>query len=262
MTDSLVDPQAVPAELRSYLEELVRRTRSVCGDHVVGVFAVGSVALGDYRHGRSDVDVTVVADPALPQRAVVDLAEELTDLDCPAAGLELVLYDADFAGQPSERAGYRLNLNSGPLLEYQASFDSTEAPAFWFVIDRAVGYQSGRLLYGRPVRQVLAPTSRAGQLAAVLSSIREHSEGTGHLADNRVLNGCRSVVFCRTDRWVSKPAAAQAIATDEPAFRALVEQALHSFRQPRSAALPLPSADVQNFLAWVRERVEHAASRA
>ena len=39
------DPQSLPTELRPYLEELVRRTRTVCGPHLVSVFAVGSLAL-------------------------------------------------------------------------------------------------------------------------------------------------------------------------------------------------------------------------
>ncbi|EFE65448.1 predicted protein [Streptomyces viridosporus ATCC 14672] len=46
---------APPRVVRPYLEELVRRTRAVCGPRLVGVLAVGSLALGDYRHGRSDV---------------------------------------------------------------------------------------------------------------------------------------------------------------------------------------------------------------
>ncbi|MEU3157756.1 nucleotidyltransferase domain-containing protein [Streptomyces griseoincarnatus] len=58
-----------PPELRAYLEELVRRTSAVCGDRLLSVLAVGSLALGDYRHGRSDVDVTVVVDPAPPRPA-------------------------------------------------------------------------------------------------------------------------------------------------------------------------------------------------
>ncbi|MBF6175747.1 aminoglycoside adenylyltransferase domain-containing protein [Nocardia blacklockiae] len=260
MTHLLADPHALPAELRWYLAELVRHTHAVCGERLVSVFAVGSVALGDYRHGRSDVDVTVVAEPSLPGRAVIELAKTLTGLDCPAAGLELVLYDADVAREPSDRAGYRLNLNTGPLLPHRADFDPSRTPGFWFVIDRAIAHQSGRLLYGRPVREVLAAPPDAAQLAAVLDSVRAHADDDGHLADNRVLNGCRAVVFCRTGRWDAKRAAAQAITRSEPRFRALLDAALFSFGQPRSAPLPLPPEQVREFLSWVRATVEDTAS--
>lgn len=225
---------------------------------MVSVFAVGSVALGDYRHGRSDVDVTVVVDPALSDVAVLRLAEVLSGIDCPATGLELVVYDADVIGRRCDRAGYRLDLNTGPLLPYKVSVDSGGAPAFWYVIDRGVGWQSGKLLHGRAVREVVAAPVFIDQLAAVCASVREHATGAGHLADNQVLNGCRSVVFCRTGRWLAKRAAAQRIATEQPRFRQLVEQALRSFERPRVDAMPLPASEVRQFLAWVGECVERA----
>ncbi|WP_280377454.1 aminoglycoside adenylyltransferase domain-containing protein [Nocardia wallacei] len=256
MAYPLAESPSLPAELRPYLAELVRRTHEVCGGRLVSVFAVGSVALDDYRHERSDVDVTVIAEPALPARAVPELAAALSALDCPAAGLELVLYDSDFASRPSGAAGFRLNLNCGPLLPYRADFDSSGAPAFWFVIDRAIACQSGRLLYGRPVPEVLAAPTRSTQLAAVRDSVRAHAQDEGHLADNQVLNGCRAVVFCRTGRWVAKSTAAQQIAESDAAVRPLVEEALRSFGRPRTAALSLPHAEVRQFLSWVREHVE------
>ncbi|GAA5107290.1 aminoglycoside adenylyltransferase domain-containing protein [Nocardia iowensis] len=261
MTCLLVDPQSLPIELRPYLEDLVQRARAGCGSHLVSVFAVGSIALGDYRHGRSDVDVTVVVDPAVPAQVVRELAVTLAHptLHCPAAGLELVVYDADFVARPSDRAGYLLDLNTGALLPNRASFDSTRSPAFWYVIDRSIAHQTGRLLHGAPVRQVIAPPTRRDLFAAILTSVREHTDGAGHLADNQVLNGCRSVAYCRTGSWLAKRRAAQLIATSEADFQPLIDSALRSFERPRSAALALPTADVQSFMAWVRERVEEAA---
>ncbi|MEU7768751.1 aminoglycoside adenylyltransferase domain-containing protein [Nocardia sp. NPDC049190] len=260
MTHSLVDPQSLPVELRPYLEDLVQRTRAVCGSHLVSVFAVGSIALADYRHGRSDIDVAVITDPALPADAVRELAQSVAHpaLPCPAAGLELVVYDAHFAAHPSDAAGYLLDLNTGPLLSNRASFDATQAPAFWYVIDRSIAYQTGRLLFGSPVRQVIAAPTRHDLLTAILASVREHTDGDGHLADNQVLNGCRSVAFCRTGSWLAKREAAQLIAASEDEFRPLIETALRSFQRPRATAFALPSADVRTFLLWVRERIEES----
>ncbi|MBF6077364.1 aminoglycoside adenylyltransferase domain-containing protein [Nocardia beijingensis] len=264
MTRVLVDPDLLPVELCPYLDALVRRARTVCGRHLVSVFAVGSVALADYRHGRSDVDVVIVVDPSLPAQALRDLAESLAHpaLPCPAAGLELVVYGADFVAAPSDAAGYLMDLNTGPMLPNRVSFDPAESSAFWYVIDRSIAHQTGRLLYGTPVRQIMAAPSRRDVHAALLASVREHAGGAGHLGDNRVLNGCRAVAFCRTTgRWSAKREAAQMIAASEKDFAPLIETALRSFRQPRSAALPLPATDVRTFLAWVEDRVEEAATR-
>ncbi|WP_174188323.1 nucleotidyltransferase domain-containing protein [Nocardia barduliensis] len=264
MTSALVDPRSLPEEVRPYLEGLVCHARDVCGSDLVSVFAVGSIALGDYRHGRSDVDVAIVVDPILPAQALRDLAVALAHptLLCPAAGLELVVYDAEFVARPSSAAGYLLDLNTGPMLPYRASFDPAESPAFWYVLDRSIAHQTGRLLYGTPVRQVIAAPARRDLFAAILASVREHADGVGHLADNQVLNGCRSVAFCRTGRWFAKRAAARMIADSENDFRPVVDMALRSFQRARSAALPLPSSDVRDFLAWVGDRVDEAAARA
>ncbi|MFC9894676.1 aminoglycoside adenylyltransferase domain-containing protein [Nocardia sp. NPDC127579] len=264
MTRALLDPAAVPSELRPYLEELVQRTRTICGPHLLSVFAVGSIALGDYRHGRSDVDVNVVVRPPVTGEVVRELAESLAHaaLPCPAAGLELVVYDSSFAERPSDRAGYLLDLNTGPLLPDRADFDPASAPAFWYVIDRSIACQAGRVLHGRPVRQVLAAPSQRDLIAAILASVREHATGVGHLTDNQVLNGCRSVVYCRTGRWFAKRESAQLISESEPQFRPLLETAVRSFERPRTAALDLPATHVRTFLAWVRDRVEEAAASA
>ncbi|QPP05399.1 DUF4111 domain-containing protein [Streptomyces bathyalis] len=257
------DRRPLPAELRAYLDQLVEHTRSVCGTHLASVIAVGSLALDDYRHGRSDVDVTVVVDDSLPASAVHDLAEVLAHprLPCPAPGLELVVYGQEFAGRPSGEGGYLLDLNTGPLLPEKAGFDAAGSPAFWYVIDRSVAHQAGLTLFGYPARDVIAEPERPELYAALRASIREHSDGEGHLADNRVLNGCRSVAFCRTGRWMAKRRAAKEVATHEEDFRPLIEAAVRSFERPRSASAALPTDEVRAFLARVRDRVEESAGQ-
>lgn len=264
MTHTLDERQSLPAEVRTYLKELVARTRTVCGPHLVSVLAVGSLALDDYRHGRSDIDVTVVVEPSLPGPALHDLSKALAHphLPCPAAGLELVVYATDFAGRPSGEAGYLLEVNTGPLLPERAAFDAAGSPAFWYVIDRSVARQAGLSLFGRPAREVIAAPRAPELLAAIRASLREHSDGEGHLADNRVLNGCRTAVFCRTGRWTAKRGAAHEVATAEEDFRPLVEAAVRSFERPRSSPHPLPAAEVRAFLTWVRDRVEECARAA
>lgn len=250
----------LPEDVRSYLSELARRVRNVYGDRLVSVGAVGSLALGDYRHGRSDIDIAVVVDPSSPGAAAHELVQVLAHpgFRCPAAGLELVVYDAEFVVSGAPGAGYLLNLNTGPLLPAVADYAPEEAPDFWFVIDRAVGQQSGWTLAGRPIRDVLGAPPRRDLLAAVSESVQEHAAGEGHLADNRVLNGCRSVLYCRTGRWAAKRAAGRSIADAEPCFRPVVDRALRSFERPRSEALTVPVDEMDDFLSWVRRSVESA----
>ncbi|WP_033219179.1 nucleotidyltransferase domain-containing protein [Kitasatospora phosalacinea] len=261
--DAETDPfRAVPAEVRPYLTELVRRTRAVCGSRLTGVVAVGSLALGDYRHGRSDIDVTVLVEDPLPAAALRELADALDHrrLPCPAAGLELVVYPAGFARVPSGEAGYLLDLNTGAQLPGRTAFDPAGAPSFWYVIDRSVAHQDGIALYGPPAPEVIAAPRPADLYPAIRASVREHDDGAGHLADNRVLNGCRSAVYCGTGRWLAKRDAAGRVAAAQEGFRPLIEAAVRSFERPRAAALPLPGPQVRAFLTWVRSRVDEGAA--
>ena len=47
----------VPDEVTRYLHAVTARVRDVFGERVVGVYMTGSLALGDYRSGRSDIDL-------------------------------------------------------------------------------------------------------------------------------------------------------------------------------------------------------------
>ena len=213
-----------------------RRTEAVCGKDLVTVAAVGSVALGDYRHGRSDVDVLVVVGDETPELSLRKLAAALRrpHLRCPSAGLELVVYSAEFVAASSQDAGYLLDLNTGSLLPEKTSFDASDSSAFWYVIDRSIAHQSGLPLLGRHPRDVIAAGSRQDLLAAVRSSVREHTAGIGHLPDNRVLNGCRSLMYSRTGRWMPKAAAAEQVLPSAGAFAGLITAALHSFALPQA----------------------------
>ena len=82
---------------------LSNRLREVLGGCMVGVYAGGSYALGDYLPGRSDLDVA-----AMVRRSVGEMAEAAVaslrheTLRCPARRLEFVVYRVDTA-----RSGWR-----------------------------------------------------------------------------------------------------------------------------------------------------------
>ncbi|GAB2822268.1 hypothetical protein GCM10027073_61020 [Streptomyces chlorus] len=74
-----------------------------------------------------------MVDPSLPGRALRELADALAHPapPCPAPGLELAVYEADFAARPSGGAGYLLDLNTGAALPEKVSFDPAESAPFW-----------------------------------------------------------------------------------------------------------------------------------
>lgn len=253
----------IPEEVTRYLHAVTARVRDVCGDRVVGVYTTGSLALGSYRPGRSDIDVmaVVAGSPALEVRR--QLAAELDHrlLTCPAAGLEFVLYPLGTVSRPTPDAGYLLNLNTGPALPPVTSFDPGEGPAFWYPIDRAITRQSGASLYGPPAADLFAELPFNNLLRVVIASVEAHSDPQeGDLLDNAVLNGCRALSFGRDHRWYAKVDAAERTQPTAGEFAPLVAAAIASFGSGRQEATTLDPDTVQAFLIEVLRRLRNQPS--
>jgi nucleotidyltransferase-like protein len=108
-----------------YLREQVARLRDLAGDELIGVYAGGSLALGGYEPGRSDVDIAGVvrSPPAQPLKEEIVAALRHESLSCPARGLELVLYWLDAVAEPSLDAAFDLNLNDEIRCRTPCSFE-------------------------------------------------------------------------------------------------------------------------------------------
>jgi hypothetical protein len=251
----------VPQEVTHYLDDVTARVGDIFGDRVVGVYTTGSLALGDYRPGRSDIDLMAVVDGSQD----LDLRRELVGqldhrvLHCPAAGLEFVLYPLTTVSRPTLDAGYLINFNTGAALPPVASFDPGEGPAFWYPIDRAITRQSGAALYGPPALQLFAAFPFDDLLQVVITSVEAQSDPQeGHLLDNAVLNGCRGLSFAQDHRWYAKVDAAEQTLPMAGEFAPLVSAAIGSFEFGRQTATALDPDTVRAFLFEVSRRLRSA----
>jgi hypothetical protein len=196
-------PALAPETL--YLAELVSRLRGVFGDELVGVYAGGSYALGDYERTRSDLDVSAVTNSHTGplQGAEVVEAVRHESLPCPARGLELVLYPLETARSATVQPGFDLNLNTGRSMAFRADFQPVDGERHWFAIDRSVLATHGIALLGPPASTVFRPASRE-RLRPVLAEalrwcLRKPSPG-----DAAVATACRALRYSREGVWSSK----------------------------------------------------------
>jgi hypothetical protein len=191
---------------RAYLGELARRAQAVLGN-LVGVYAGGSWALGGYERGRSDLDVSVVVRGTLDDDDADALVAALRHeaLACPARGLELVVYTAEFAGSASSEPGFELNLNSGAGMSFRVDREPQPGERHWFAIDRSVLAGHGIALLGPPAAEVFAPIPPA-ELRPTLADVLRWYERVSPESEDAVLNAGRSLRFAREGVWVAKPA--------------------------------------------------------
>jgi hypothetical protein len=212
----------VDTELRRYLDELVATARDVLGDDLVGAYAAGSVGLGAYQPGRSDVDVALVCGGPLSESAKRTLVARLRHeaLPCPARGLELVAYQRAVAASGTPAPGFEVELNTGATMAFRYTLDPADRPVadgrFWYALDRSILHQSGHPLLGPPAGQVfadLAPDDLHRLLIEALTwwltlpTPPDDRPAPG--AEDAVLGACRSLVRHRDGVWLSKVAAGQ-----------------------------------------------------
>ena len=194
-----------PPDVARYLHELVARLAAEADDDLAGVYVIGSLALGGYVPGRSDIDVVAVSTSALPIEAKRSMVASVShpNLACPSRGLELVVYERAVVTTPTPGAAFSINLNSGPAMEESVSFDPATEPAHWFVLDRSIARSNGIGLFGPPSNEMFAELPRAWVIEAVVESLRWHRAHEGAGA-NVVLNALRSLRFAREGIWSSK----------------------------------------------------------
>lgn len=175
------------------------------GDQLRGVYAVGSLALGDYRPGRSDIDVAAVtaSPPGLASRRAIVAALEHSALPCPACGLEFVLY------AEGEAPAYAINLNTGAGLAHHVSFDPAVDPPHWFVLDVAIAREHGRVLWGALPRDVFPAIARDRVRAALVEALAWYRSSGGVADAETVLAACRALRWQRDGTWTSKGEAAR-----------------------------------------------------
>jgi hypothetical protein len=199
------DVDVPTSEIADFGNRVASVLTEILGDRLVGVYFVGSVALGGYVPSESDVDIAAVSKVALSEREKRSVASAIVEVSevCPARGVEFTLYRRDVAGYPFDGAGFEVNANGGPRMPTAVHLDATDEQGFWYVLDRAIAHRSGLVISGPPPSTVFADLPRRTLLAAMAESMawhRAHEKATLY----SVLNACRAWRFARENELGSK----------------------------------------------------------
>lgn len=253
--------------VESYLADLVGVAEQVVGADLVGAYGAGSIGLGAFTPGRSDIDVALVCAERLPldrrRRLVAALRHDA--LPCPARGLELVVYRRAVAASGTPEPGFECELNDGARMAFRATYDPADRPRsdglFWYGLDRSILAQHGRTLVGPPAGEVFAdlrPDDLRELLATALRWWMALPTPSGDQpapgADDAVLGACRSLVRYRDGIWLAKTDAGRRLVTEgrEPA---LIGQAIAA----RTGGPPPSGPAARTFQASVLDEILAAA---
>jgi len=206
MCRGIPDDVVVPTpEITVFGGQVASVLARIVGDELVGIYFVGSVALGGYVPGESDVDIAAVSESALGEAQKHDVAAAIVEVSevCPARGVEFTLYRREVAGSRPQGAGFEVNANGGPRMATAVHLDATADQGFWYVLDRAIAHRSGLVITGPPPRTVFVDVPRRSLLEAMYASMawhRVHEKATLY----SVLNACRAWRFAEEDVLGSK----------------------------------------------------------
>jgi hypothetical protein len=243
-------------EVELFGHQLADEVARTLGTDLIGVYFVGSVALGGYVPGESDIDIAAVSTAALTaaQRKSVASAVVEASAACPARGVEFTLYRREVACSLPEGADFEVNANGGPRMPTAVHLDPTSEAGFWYVLDRAIAHRSGLAIYGPQPREIFADVPRSTLLEAMQESMawhRTHEKASLY----SVLNACRAWRFAAMDVLGSKlegAAWARARWPDTGVIDAAV-----ALRRGEEATLD--DAEVDTLLRSVADRLREAA---
>jgi hypothetical protein len=184
------------AEVAAFGEAVVDVLAGTVDDDLVGAWFVGSVALGGYVPGESDVDIVAVSDVGLTRQQKERVASAIVEVTmaCPARGLEFTLYRREIADSLPRGADFEVNANAGPRMTTAVHLDPSAEHGFWYVLDRAIAHRAGVVISGPPPSEVFADVPRSALLEAMYESMawhRVHEKATLY----SVLNACRAWRF-------------------------------------------------------------------
>jgi len=217
MTSDEVNQPGNPA-VKEYLSALTDRTRTILGSNLVGVYAAGSLALGSYEQGRSDIDIAIVCGTALdrPTKEQVIRGLRHESLACPARGLELVVYRREVATAGTPEPGFEVELNTGRRMDFRATWageDRAEPDGtFWYAIDRSILAERGRSLVGPPADEIFRSVPEAVLIDLLIASLHWHLaqeitvpvDQPADWTSDAVLNACRAWRRVLSGHWSDK----------------------------------------------------------
>jgi hypothetical protein len=241
------------SEAVSYGRTVAGRLQEILGKDLHGAYLSGSVALGGYVPGQSDIDLFAVCQHSLEVEVKQVVAQAISDeaTNCPTRGLEFVLYSRGAVAEASRTPQFEINLNAGPEMDYHLSFDPASEPSHWFVLDISIVGQYGLGLVGPPAREVFAPTPRPWLLEALEDSLEWHADHEP-LLHYSVLNACRSWRYAEEGIMSSKDDAS-VWALSHAEDPSIIDSALAIRRGEHSRRLD--PAEVRAFVLGVKARI-------
>jgi streptomycin 3"-adenylyltransferase len=251
--------KVIQSEVNTLRTELQR----LLGQNLLGIYLHGSLALGGFQPGRSDIDVIVVTAQRIDletKRRCIELLLRISKMPCPLDIRFLVEQDLFPFQQPlpcdlhySEiwRENYQQELRTGTWKHWNDSIRRDPD----LTVHLTILHRYRICLYGKPIVEALPPVPERDFRDAIIKDVRVAQGEPFYDPISFVLNACRACAYLHDGAILSKDAGgvwglAHLPEQDHP----LIQQVLALYRGERLGR-PVGHAAWDDFAASMREAI-------
>lgn len=260
----MLSSERLPEAVRPVLALLLSGIQDVLGDQLVGLYLYGSLSSGDFNPTSSDVDfVAITREPIAEQDPAFEQLRAMHERIA-ASGLP---FATDLEGSYISQAAWRRydpadahHPTIGAHWPFQIGFHD----ANW-VIERAIVWERGVVLYGLPPETLTDPVSLEQLRAAICQQLAgiwqrrvdaEDWPRAGLYSAFAVLTLCRALYTLQHGAFCSKPVAAAWAVRTHLAWEPRIAWALAH----QADTVEMTTAEFEETLAMMREVFAEAQS--
>lgn len=217
------------------LKKIVDLFRGEMQDNLIGVYLHGSLAMGCFNPSKSDIDVLVISKDALTTTLKKRIAKRILLLQSKLAnkcGLEVSIIKETYLKELVHPTPFEFHYSEAHKEKYETDdnytcggFEDPDLAAHIFVT-----YHRGKVLYGKPIREVFQPIDRKFFVESILYDLEDAPKGIIHSPVYFVLNLCRALYFLKEGVVASKREGGQWGVTVLPyQYRGLIQKCLDEY---------------------------------
>ena len=249
--------------IQSEVNTLQTELQRLLGQNLLGIYLHGSLALGGFQPGRSDIDVIVVTAQRIDletKRRCIELLLRISKMPGPLDIRFLVEQDlfpfqhplpCDLHYSETCRENYQQELRTGSWKHWNGSAQRDPD----LTLHLTVLHQYGICLYGKPIAEVLPPVPEQDFRDAIVKDVQVTLGDPLHDPISFVLNACRACAYLHNGTILSKDAGGVwGLAHLPEQYHPLIHQALALYRGERLGR-PVGHAAWNDFAAYMHEAI-------
>ena len=258
-------PEHTEKRLSTLLDGIRHACQTVLGDHLVGVYVHGSIALECFNWEKSDVDYLVVVQSPLTLTDKLRLMEATVALDrqAPSKGLEMSVVLAQHCRAFVHPMPYELHFSHMHLDAYARHPEAYCADMHGADADLAahitVIRHKGIVLCGEAIDTLFAPVPDESYADSIRRDVRDAMKNASANPVYAVLTLCRALAFFEDALILSKyEGGAWGLIALPDAYHALIASAMREYAANIPAAMD--AAWLADFCAFMTTRIIPAES--